>query len=336
MANKGYFRATTAQIYRQDKHNLDVILKTMSNYRFWGAIAPSAALRAIALSTTLLTLTSINPTEAADPFRTTNPHPIGDRTEAAFKAIFQDGNYKAAQDYLKQAQISEPKEPLAYAMQASLAYGLDKNLTNFTLYGNKTLETAKELTNTDPLRGNLYAAVGYFLQGASVLARDGTVRGTPEALSKLRLVYEHLDKAQSVRANDPEINLMRGYMDLLLAVNLPFSNPEEAIARLEKFAAPQYLAARGLAIGYRDLEQYNDALAAVNRAINLTPNNPELFYLKAQILAESSKKLGDRSMLKDSVENFDKAISKKAQLPANLVKQMERERSKAANRLTNP
>ncbi len=300
----------------------------MRNYRFWGAIAPSAALKAIAL-----TLILSNPTWAADPFRTTNPRLIGDKTEAAFKAVFQDGNYGVAQGYLKQAQTSEPNEPLAYAMQASLAYSLSKDLNAFNLYGNKTLETAKQLINTDPLRGNLYAAVGYFLQGASVLARDGTVKGTPEALSKLRLVYEHLDKAQSVAANDPEINLMRGYMDLMLAVNLPFSNPEQAIERLEKFAAPRYLADRGLAIGYRDLEQYSDALTAVNRALSATPNNPELFYLKAQILAEQSKKLGDRSILKESVENFDKAIAKKAQLPTNLVKQMERERGKAASRL---
>lgn len=307
----------------------------MRNYRFWGAIAQSAALKAIA-TTTLLTLIATSPSKAADPFRTTNPHPIGDQTEAAFKAIFQDGNYKAAQGYLKQAQVSEANEPLAHAMQASLAYSVDKDLTSFSLYGNKTLETAKQLINTDPLRGNLYVAVGYFLQGASILARDGTVRGTPEALSKLRLVYEHLDKAQSVGANDPEINLTRGYMDLLLAVNLPFSNPEQAIERLEKFAAPKYLADRGLAIGYRDLEQYNEALEAVNRAIEGTANNPELFYLKAQIQADYSKKANDQSMLRASLENFDKAIAKKAQLPATLVKQIERERSKAANRLINP
>lgn len=299
----------------------------MRTSRFWNALA---------LSTTILTLISTSPTQAADPFRTTNPRPIGDKTEAAFKAIFQDGNYNAAQGYLKQAQSSEPNEPLAYAMQASLAYSLDKDLTSFDLYGNKTLETAKRLIATDPLRGNLYAAVGYFLQGASVLARNGTVQGTPEALSKLRLVYEHLDKAQSVATNDPEINLMRGYMDLMLAVNLPFSNPEQAIARLEKFAAPQYLADRGLAIGYRDLEQYSEALAAVDRALSMTANNPELFYLKAQIQAEQSKKQNDQSILKESIQNFDKAIAKKAQLPTNLVKQMERERGKAASRLTNP
>ena len=305
----------------------------MKNYRFWSAIAQSAALKAIA-STTVLTLILSSPTWAADPFRTTSPHPIGDRTEAAFKAIFQDGNYKVAQGYLKQAQTLEPNEPLAYAMQASLAYSIDKDLTAFSWYGNKTLETAKQLINTDPLRGNLYAAVGYFLQGASILARDGTVKGTPDALSKLRLVYEHLDKAQAVSAQDPEINLMRGYMDLMLAVNLPFSNPEQAIARLKEFAAPQYLADRGLAIGYRDLEEYSEALTAVNQALSATANNPELYYLKAQILAEYSKKQNDRSMLQESIKNFDKAIAKKAQLPPTLVKQIERERGKAASRLT--
>lgn len=306
----------------------------MKPSRFW-TLAQSAALKVIA-TTTLLTLISTSATWAADPFRSKSPHPIGDKTEAAFKAIFQDGNYQTAQGYLKQAQNSEPNEPLAYAMQASLAYSLNKDLASFDFYGNKTLETAKRLINTDPLRGNLYAAVGYFLQGALVLARDGTVRGTPEALSKLRLVYEHLDKAQSVSKNDPEINLMRGYMDLLLAVNLPFSNPEQAIERLEKFAAPKYLADRGLAIGYRDLKQYSEAKEAVERSLKMTPNNPELFYLKAQILAEYSKEKNDQSMLKESIQNFERAIAKKAQLPPTLVKQIENERSQAANRLTNP
>lgn len=105
----------------------------MSNYRLWGVIA----------TTTLSTLISISPTWAADPFRTTNRHSIGDKTEAAFKAIFQDGDYGKAQGYLKQTQVSESNEPLAYAMKASLAYTLDKDLSSFSLYGNKTLETAQ-------------------------------------------------------------------------------------------------------------------------------------------------------------------------------------------------
>ena len=124
-------------------------------------------------------------------------------------------------------------------------------------------------------------------------------------------------------------------MDLLLAVNLPFSNPEQALARLEKFAGPRYLAYRGLAIGYRDLDQYPEALQAVDRALKATSDNPELFYLKAQILAEQGKKQNDPSLVKEAVSNFDKAIAKKDQLPNDLVKQIERERKRAA-RLNNP
>lgn len=307
-------------------HTQSNFLTIMRKFQLFGAIAATT----VAFTFNF----SINPSLAADPFRTNNQHQIGDKTEAAFKAIFQDGNYQAAQRYLKQAEATEPNEPLAYAMRASLAYSLDKNLTSFTTYGNKTLETAQRLIPSDPLRGNLYAGVGYFLQGASILARDGTVKGTPEALSKLRLVYQHLDKAEAVSASDPEINLLRGYMDLMLAVNLPFSNPDQAIKRLEK-ANPTYLAERGLAIGYRDLKQYDKALESVNRALTITANNPELFYLKGQILAEHSKKQNDRTMLQEAIANFDKAITKKAQLPANLTKQIERERRIATSRLTN-
>jgi len=59
----------------------------------------------------------------------------------------------------------------------------------------------------DPLRGNLYAAVGHFLQGAAVLTRDGTVKGTPQALAELRQVYEYMDRAEAISSTDPEVNL---------------------------------------------------------------------------------------------------------------------------------
>ena len=287
-------------------------------------------------SATVVTLSLwVSPTLAKDPFRATNEHPIGDKTEAAFQAIFKDGNYTAAERYLQQAEASEPNEPLAYAMKASLAY-TNKDFDSLSSYGKKTLETAQQLITKDPLRGNLYVAVGHFLQGAAVLARDGTVKGTPQALSSLRQVYEYMDKAEANSSNDPEVNLLRGYMDLMLAVNLPFSNPEQAIQRLQKFAGPRYLAERGLAIGYRDLDQYNEALESVERALQVTPDNPELFYLKAQILSEQGKKQKDKSILREAVNNFDKAIAKKDQLPDALVKQLEREREKAAKRLDNP
>lgn len=175
--------------------------------------------------------------------------------------------------------------------------------------------------------------MGRFLQGAAALSREGTVKGAPQALSALRQVYEYLDKAEAVSSTDPELNLLRGYMDLLLAVNLPFSNPEQAIQRLEKFAGPKYLAYRGIAIAYRDLDQYPQALAAVDRAMQFTANNPELFYLKAQIQSEQGRKQNNKLMLQEAVKNFDQAIAKKTQLPASLVKQIERERHRTAEHL---
>lgn len=285
-------------------------------------------------SATALTLSLwASPTLAQDPFRAANQRPIGEKTEAAFKAIFEQGDYMAADRYLKQAELSDSKEPLAYAMKASLAFSLNQDFNSMDAYGRKTLETAQQLMAKDPLRGNLYAAVGHFLQGAAAVSRDGTVKGTPQALSELRQVYAYMDRAEAISPTDPELNLLRGYMDLMLAVNLPFSNPDQAIARLEKFAGPKYLAYRGLAIAYRDLKQYPQALASVDRAIKSAADNPELYYLKAQILSSQGKRQNNQGMLREAVKNFDLAITKKNQLPADLVKQIERERQKAAQRL---
>ncbi len=277
----------------------------------------------------------VNPTLAQDPFRATNQHQIGDKTEAAFIALFKDGNYTKAESYLQQAQSSEPNEPLVYALDACLAYTNKKDVNSLKSYSKKTLETAQQLIATDPLRGNLYVAVGHFLQGAAAVASEGNLQGTPQALSELRQVYEYLDKAEAVSPNDPELNLVRGYMDLLLSVSLPFSSPEQAIARLEKYASPRYLAYRGLALGYRDLGQYPKALESIDQAIKATPDNPELFYLKAQILVKQGDSQKNPALFREALKNFDEAIKphKQAQLPDSLSKQIERERRKTAQRL---
>ena len=276
----------------------------------------------------------VNPSLAGDPFRTSEPHQIGDQTEAAFKAIFQQGNYSAAERYLQQALSKEPNEPLAYAMKASLAYG-NKDWAKLDTYSQKTLETGQKLISTDPLRGNLYTAVGHFLEGAVILTREGTVNGVPQAFGRLRQVYEYLDKAEAISANDPELNLIKGYMDLLLAVNLPFASPDQAIGRLEQNAAPQYLVERGIALAYRDLKRYSQALEYVNRAIKTTSDNPEIYYLKAQILKELGKKEKSQQLIQEAIANFDKALTKKSQLPGDLVKQIEGERKNAIS-LNNP
>jgi tetratricopeptide (TPR) repeat protein len=284
----------------------------------------------VTVTTSILLNILGNPSFAGDPFRSREPHKIGDRTEAVFNAIFQQGNYPAAKDALQKAVSSEPNEPLIYAIQASLAYQ-NQDQTSLAKYSRKTLETGQNLIASDPLRGNLYTAVGHFLEGAVILKREGTVNGAPLAFSRLRKVYTYLDRAEEISANDPELNLIRGYMDLMLAVNLPFTSPDDAINRLEKNAAPGYLVDRGIALAYRDLKQHSQALDYVNRALKTTADNPEIYYLKAQILHEKGKKEKSQDLIKEAITHFDKALAKKSQLPANLVKQIEYERNQAVS-----
>ncbi|MDJ0733291.1 MAG: Sll0314/Alr1548 family TPR repeat-containing protein [Nostocaceae cyanobacterium] len=303
-------------------------------FLLWQSIGSAKLIRFVnvAFATTLFLQLWVNPSVADDPFRTRNQRKIGDETEAAFKAIFQKGDYSGAKDYLQQAISKEPNEPLAYAMKASLAYS-NENWSALDIYSTKTRETAEKLISTDPLRGNLYAAVGHFLEGALTLVRQGTVKGAPQALSKLRQVYQHLDKAEAIDKNDPELNLLKGYMDLMLAVNLPFANPEDAIAKLEKNAAPDYLVNRGISLAYRDLKKYSQALDYANRALKVTSDNPELYYLKAQILRAQANRQKNQQLMQDAIALFDKALAKKSQLPDSMVKQIKRERRKANENL---
>ncbi|MGB7417184.1 MAG: tetratricopeptide repeat protein, partial [Thermosynechococcaceae cyanobacterium] len=98
-------------------------------------------------------------------------------------------------------------------------------------------------------------------------------------------------------------------------------SPQKAIKKLKDYAAPNYLAWRGLALAYRDHGTPEQAMNAVDQALTAAPNNPELLYLKAQILRKQDK-------LADSRKMFDQALAQKAQLPAGLVKQIAKERSK--------
>jgi tetratricopeptide (TPR) repeat protein len=274
----------------------------------------------------------VSPSFAGDPFRAKDPKRIGDQTEAAFNAMFQQGDYVAAEKYLEQAKAKEPNEPLIYALKASLAYGKN-DFAALESYSKKTLEIGQKLSSSDQLRGNLYTGVGHFLEGAAIISREGAVNGASRALSRLRKVYQHFDQAEAIAPNDPELNLIRGYMDLMLSVNLPFASPEQAIERLEKNAAPQYLVYRGIALAYRDLKDYQPALNYANKAVVATPNNPEVYYLRAQIYHELAKPDNNKAFLREAIANFDKALAKKSQLPASLVRQIESERRQANNRL---
>ncbi len=265
-----------------------------------------------AFTTVVLGMTALSAL-AGDPFRPNNPHDIGDASEAAFEALFYEGNYVEAQALVEAAIAAEPEEPMNYAMAAALGYLNDDNdqLENRAL---QTQAAAEALLDTDPLRGHLYSAVGIFLEGAYILQTQGIARGTPTTLRMLQQVFRDLDAAAAIDPEDPELSLLKGFMDLLLAVNLPFANPDQAIARLQN-GYPAYLAHRGIAIGLRDLERYDEALAEVNKALEVAPENPDLLYLKAQIL----KRQADNQA---SLEMYEAALAYAPQLPASTVNQI--------------
>ena len=276
--------------------------------------------RSSLLAISLIFGSSFNLVLAADPFRTEQPREIGEHTETAFKQIFFMGDYKGAKSPLSDAEKAEPNEPLAYTLSASLAY-TEKDWEGVRTNASKTLDAAESLRATDPLRGNLYLGIGHFLAGTYLYEKEGAIA----AIQKLQLVFKHFDAAEAIDPKDPELNLIKGYIDLLLAVNLPFSSPNDAIARFEENASPNYLVNRGIAVAYRDLKDYDKALESVDKALEIAPDNPEHYYLKGQILRKIGKKQRDIPTLKLALDHFSTALVKEDQLPSFIVKPLKRE-----------
>lgn len=280
------------------------------------------------LALTLFIGLNDNSAWAKDPFRDKNARDIGEHTEKAFETIFLEGDYQAVTESLSQAEIEESGEPLAHAMLASLAY-TQRDWERIKQYAEQTLASAQILSETDPVRGNLYLGVGHFLDGAYVYEQEGALA----AINKLQQVFKYLDRAEDADPNDPELNLIKGYIDLLLAVNLPFSSPEQAIARFKEHAAPNYLVERGLAVAYRDLKNYDQALKYANKALETAPDNPEHYYLKGQILRKLGKQKKSIEILTEAVENFELALAKSAQLPEFVLETLTREHRSAQEKI---
>jgi tetratricopeptide (TPR) repeat protein len=279
---------------------------------------------AIVLSTGSILLGSVAaPSWAGDPFGRNKP--IGDKTEKVFRAIFDDGDYITAEKLIGDAEKAEPDEPLIHALRASLLFAKSANTSdtdkgNTKLFFNAAKSTqaaAEKLKKTDAARGNLYLAVGNFLESAHVIAQNGIVKGTPEALGKLTNAFQYLGEAEKLDSKDPEFNIMKGSMDLMLAVNvnLPLSDANAAIERVKQ-AKPSYISNRVLAWGFRDMDKLDDANKSVDAALKETPQNPELHYLKGQILVKQKKKA-------ESVPFFKTALSKsnREKLPDSLKAQ---------------
>jgi len=279
---------------------------------------------------TIFSLISFSsPCFAGDPFRNTNPRNITSQTESAFKALFEEGNYPQAKEYLTQDNNSS-NDPMLPALRAAVAY-TEKDFSTMETQTLQTIKIAKAIAKEDPLRSNLYLAVGNFLEGANEYQKKGALA----ALTKLQLVFDYFDKAEKIDKNDPELNLIKGYLNLMLAVNLPFSSPQQAIDNLQTYASPQYLVNRGIALAYRDLKDYDLALTFVNKAIESTPLNPELYYLKGQILRGKGQKENSLPLLQEAVKNFDIALTKINQLPQEAVqKPLQREKRKTLEKIS--
>ena len=253
----------------------------------------------------------------------------GSNVERAKEAMFRDGNYVKAKQYLEAALKTEPNEPLTYAMNTLYPFSAG-DYEKVREYGEKTSKAAEKLMKTNPMRGNLYQGVGLGILGAYELKKANG--GALGALNKLQKVFEYMDKAQKLDPQNPELNLVKGYMDLLLAVNVPFSDTKQAIEQL-KNAEPKYLALRGMYVGYRDLKEYDKANTAINAAIKLAPQNPELTYYKAQLLGIRGRELQNDRDLRASIKLFESAYQKGDRLLISTVAQIMSERCQAKSAL---
>jgi tetratricopeptide (TPR) repeat protein len=285
---------------------------------------------AIALSSSMTIVGTfwINPSWAGDPFRSNDRREIGDNTEAAFIAFFQEGNYRQGKIYLDRAIKSEADEPLLWTLQAAYYY-LQDDRESMKKYAVKIRETAKNLLDKDALRGNLYEGVAYFIEGAYAYETEGAL----SSVGKVQQALKEFDEAEEIDPNDPEYNLFKGYINLLLAVNLPFSSPEQSIVNFQKYAAPDYLVNRGIAVAYRDLKQYDSSLEYINKALENAPNNPELYYLKGQVLRILGTKKDDKELLQQALASFEQALSKSNQLPSSLSEPIQGEYAKTQARI---
>ena len=165
----------------------------------------------------------------------------------------------------------------------------------------------------DNLRAYIYLAASDLIEAGYIVKTEG-VSSAPKALPLVQSVFDNIQKAKDISPNDPELNLIKGYIDMLIASVLPLSDLETALESLKQYAAPDYLKWRGIALAYRDARKPDLALDAVNKALVSAPNNPELHYLKGQVLW-----MQGGSNIPTAKKQFELALSKSKQLNPSLL-----------------
>ena len=264
------------------------------------------------IGTLLVTLVAASPSFAADPFRTTNARAIGNETQKAFELMFKEGDYAASVKQLDVALKTEASEPLLFALRGSTDYAKGDYL-GMKVAGDRVRLNAIALKGKDNLRAYIYLAVSDLIEAGYIVKAEG-ISSAPRALPLVQSVFDNIKKAQDIDPKDPELNLVKGYIDMLIASVLPMSDLDTALASLKQFSAPDYLKYRGIALAYRDARRPDLALDAVNKAIASAPNNPELNYLKGQILWMQ----GGNSMPM-AKQQFEIALKKSKQMNSSLL-----------------
>jgi len=265
------------------------------------------------LLTVLVSVATAMPSFAADPFRTSNARAIGSETQKAFELMFKEGNYVEAVKQIDKAIGTEADEPLVFALRASTFYAKEDYL-GMQVAGKRVRRNAEALQGKDNLRAYLYLAASDLIEAGYIVKTEG-VSSAPRALPLVQSVFDNIKKAQDIDPNDPELNLIKGYIDMLIASVLPLSDLESALASLKQYAAPDYLKWRGIALAYRDARIAAPALEAVNKALVSAPNNPELHYLKGQVLWMGNN-------VPEAKKQFELALSKAKQLNPSLLSEI--------------
>jgi tetratricopeptide (TPR) repeat protein len=260
----------------------------------------------------IVTAAAASPSFAADPFRSSNARAIGSQTQKAFELMFKEGNYVAAVKQLDLAVKTEASDPLLFALRSSIAYAQEDYLT-MRIAGQRVRSNAEALKGKDNLRAYLYLAASDLIEAGYIVKTNG-LSSAPQALPLVSSVFDNIKKAQDIDPNDPEVNLIKGYIDMLIASVLPLSDLETALASLKQYAAPDYLKWRGIALAYRDANRPDLALDAVNKALASAPNNPELSYLKGQVLW-----MQGGNNIPEAKKQFAIALSKAKQMNPSLL-----------------
>jgi tetratricopeptide (TPR) repeat protein len=264
----------------------------------------------------LLTLLLSSSALAADPFRTgPKARPMGPALEKAFEDFFRNGSYLNSSQKLNAAQAENPNEPLVYTLQAALAY-MNKQPERMQAMAQKTRQVAEAMSAKDEARSHLYRGLATGLEGAGDYLKNGD-SALPSILTKVPSMLLEIDTAHKKAPDDPEVNLIVGYVDTVIA-KYGLSNYDEALESFRK-ANPAYLSFRGKALVYREKKDFGQAQQMVDKALAAAPQNPDLFYLKGQILASQRNPT-------DAVLSFEKALSLGKQLPESTKKQIRKER----------